>query len=247
MAFPFLGTIVNFGAVFVLGLLGSFVKKGVPERISNAIISAMGVCVIYIGIDGIIAEPPEVSADSFFSAGLAKVLVMILSLGVGALIGELIDIDKQMNRLGAYVEKKLCKNSDGEGNFAKGFVSCSILFCVGAMAVNGAIADAFGSPDILIAKSAIDGIMVFVMASTLGIGCMFSAFSLLVYQGVLTALALVIKDLLPAATVSYMSITGSLVIVLIGTNMLGMTKVKTANLVPAMFLPILIAPLVSLF
>ena len=242
----FLGTIINFFAVLILGLIGSFVKKGVPEKISNAIISAMAICVIYIGIDGIIAEAPPVSDDSFFSAGLVKVLVMILSLGIGTLIGELIDIDKQMNRLGAFVEKKLCKGREGEGNFAKGFVSCSILFCVGAMAVNGAIADAFGSPDILIAKSAIDGIVVFVMASTLGIGCMFSAFTVLVYQGALTAIALIVKDLLPAATVSYMSITGSLIIVLIGTNMLKMTNVKTANMVPAMFLPIAIAPLVSL-
>ena len=242
----FLGTIINFSAVLILGFIGSFIKKGVPERISNAIISAMGICVIYIGIDGIIAPAPVPSADSFFSAGLTKVLVMILSLGLGTLIGELIDIDKQMNRLGAFVERKLCKDGTGEGNFAKGFVSCSILFCVGAMAVNGSIADAFGSPDILIAKSAIDGIMVFVMASTLGIGCMFSAFTVLVYQGSLTAIALIVKNLLPAATVSYMSITGSLVIVLIGTNMLGMTKVKTANMVPAMFLPIAIAPLVTL-
>ena len=242
----FLGTIINFSAVLILGFIGSFIKKGVPERISNAIISAMGICVIYIGIDGIIAPAPVLSADSFFSAGLTKVLVMILSLGLGTLIGELIDIDKQMNRLGAFVERKLCKDGTGEGIFAKGFVSCSILFCVGAMAVNGSIADAFGSPDILIAKSAIDGIMVFVMASTLGIGCMFSAFTVLVYQGSLTAIALIVKNLLPAATVSYMSITGSLVIVLIGTNMLGMTKVKTANMVPAMFLPIAIAPLVTL-
>lgn len=242
----FLGTIINFFAVLILGLVGSFVKKGVPEKISNAIISAMGICVIYIGIDGIIADAPPVSEGSFFSPGLVKVLVMILSLGIGTLIGELIDIDKQMNRLGAFVEKKLCKGGEGEGNFAKGFVNCSILFCVGAMAVNGAIADAFGSPDILIAKSAIDGIVAFVMASTLGLGCMFSSFSVLVYQGALTAIALVVKDLLPAATVSYMSITGSLIIVLIGTNMLKMTNVKTANMVPGMFLPIAIAPLVSL-
>ena len=243
----FLGTIINFVAVLILGFIGSFVKKGVSERISNAVISAMGICVIYIGIDGIMAQAPSVSENAFFSAGLVKVLVMILSLGLGTLIGELIDIDKQMNRLGAFVEAKLCKDREGEGNFAKGFVSCSILFCVGAMAVNGAIADAFGSPDILIAKSAIDGIVVFVMASTLGIGCMFSAFTVLAYQGALTALALVVKDLLPAATVSYMSITGSLVIVLIGTNMLKMTNVKTANMVPGMFVSILIAPLISLF
>lgn len=243
----FIGTFINFSAVLILGVIGSFVKKGIPERISNAVISAMGICVIYIGIDGIIAEPPSVFENSFFSPGLVKVLVMILSMAVGGLIGEILDIDKQMNRLAAFVERKLCcKGGSEKGTFAKGFVSCSILFCVGAMAVNGAISDAFGTPDILIAKAAIDGIVVFVMASTLGIGCAFSAFTLLFYQGGLTALALLVKNLLPDATVSYMSITGSLIIVLIGTNMLGMTKVKTANMVPAMFLPIVIAPLITL-
>ena len=242
----FLGTIINFFAVLILGLVGTFLKKGVPKRISDAIISAMGICVLYIGVDGCLEAPPALSSDSFFSAGLVKILVMILSLGIGTLVGELIDIDKQMNRFAVLVEKKLCKSEEGKGNFAKGFVSCSILFCVGAMAVNGAISDAFGNPDILIAKSAIDGIMVFVMASTYGVGCMFSAFPVLIYQGALTALALITKDLLPTSTVSYMSITGSLIIILIGTNMLGITKVKTANMIPAMFMPILLAPLVLL-
>jgi len=242
----FLGTIINFSAILILGIVGSFVKKGVPERISDAVLSAMGVAVLYIGIDGIIAPAPNVPEDSFFSAGLVKILVMILSIGLGTLIGELIDIDKQMNRLGAFVERKLASNSAQQGSFAKGFVNCSILFCVGAMAVNGSIADAFGSPDILIAKSAIDGIVVFVMSSTLGIGCAFAAFPVLIYQGALTALALLVKDVLPADTVSYMSIVGSLIILLIGTNMLGMTKVKTANMIISMFIPIVIAPLLCL-
>ena len=242
----FLGNLINFFVVLLFGFIGSFIRKGIPERISNAIISAMGICVIYIGIDGILQQAPKLPEGAFFSDGLAKALVMIVSMGIGTLIGELIDIDKQMNRLGAFVERKIASNSAQQGSFAKGFVNCSILFCVGAMAVNGSIADAFGSPDILIAKSAIDGIVVFVMSSTLGIGCAFAAFPVLIYQGALTALALLVKDVLPPDTVSYMSIVGSLIILLIGTNMLGMTKVKTANMIISMFIPIAIAQLLCL-
>lgn len=242
---PFLGTIVNFLAVLVCGLLGMLVKKGVPKRISDALSCAMAICVIYIGIDGVLEQAPAVSVGGFLSDGLIKVLVMVISMGLGTLIGELIDIDKWVNRLGDTLEKKLVK--DGEkGKFAKGFVSCSLLFCVGAMTVNGAFQDALGKSDILLAKSVIDGIMCFVMASTLGIGCAASSVFVLVYQGILTLVGMFIAGLLSPEIISYMSVTGSLIIILIGTNMLGVTKVKTANMTPAIFLPALIWPLLSL-
>jgi uncharacterized membrane protein YqgA involved in biofilm formation len=241
----FLGTIVNFFVVLVCGSLGALIKKGVPKKFSDALISAMAICVIYIGIDGILEAAPAVPDGWFLSAGLVKVLVMIISMGLGVLIGELIDIDGLVNRLGESVEKRFVKEGE-RGNFAKGFVSCSLLFCVGAMTVNGAFQDAIGNPDILLAKSVIDGIVCFVMASTLGFGCAFSAVFVLVYQGLLTLLGLFLAGILPSASISYMSITGSLIVILIGTNMLGRTKIKTANMTPAIFLPALIAPLLEL-
>ena len=240
---PFLGTRVNFLAVLVCGLLGMLVKRGVPKKISDALASAMAICVIYIGIDGALESAPTLPEGSFLSGGLVKVLIMIISLGIGTLIGELVDLDGLVNRLGESLERKFVKDGE-QGRFAKGFVSCSLLFCVGAMTVNGAFQDALGNSDILIAKSVIDGIMCFVMASTLGVGCVVSAFFVLGYQGLLTLLGLFIADILPASSISYMSVTGSLIIVLIGTNMLGMTKVKTANMTPAIFLPALVAPLI---
>lgn len=242
---PFLGTLVNFAAVLIFGIIGSLTKKGIPKRVSDALMSVIGICVAYIGIEGALETAPTVSEDSFFSAGLIKIIVMLLSIVVGTLIGELIDIDKWMNKLGAFAEKKLTRG-DGDGKFAKGFVSCTILFCVGAMAVNGSIADAVGNPDILLAKSVIDALSVLVMSSTLGIGCAFAAFGVLVYQGVLTLLALFFTTLISAATLTYMSVTGSLIIILIGTNMLGMTHVKTANMTPAIFLPMLFGPLLQM-
>ncbi len=240
---PFLGTIVNFLTVLICGLLGMLVKKGVPERIALSLKQAMSICVVYIGIDGILEAAPSV--DGRVSAGLVKVIVMVLSMGLGTLIGELIDIDKWVNRLGTALEERFVKNGE-KGKFAEGFVSCSMLFCIGAMTVNGAFQDAIGRPDILLTKSVIDGIMCFVMASTLGIGCAASSVFVLVYQGILTLIGLFIAELLPTETITYMSVTGSLIITLIGTNILGATRVKTANMTPAIFMPAIIWPVISL-
>ena len=239
---PFLGTIVNFFVVLICGILGMLIKKGIPKRISEALSSAMSVCVIYIGISGMLESAPAIETD-LMSAGLVKVLVMVISMGLGTLIGELIDIDKAVNRLGEFLESKLVK--DGEkGKFAQGFVSCSLLFCIGAMTVNGAFQDALGKPDILLTKSVIDGIMCFVMASTLGIGCAASSIFVLVYQGALTFMGLFLAQVLPESSIAYMSATGSLIIILIGTNVLGISKVKTANMTPAIFLPAVVGPVV---
>ena len=241
---PFLGTIVNFLVVLVCGLLGMLVKKGVPERISKALEYAMAICVIYIGIDGILEAAPAVESSQL-SAEFVKVLIMVISMALGTLFGELIDIDRLVNKLGDLLERKLVKKGE-KGRFAQGFVSCSLLFCVGAMTVNGAFQDALGKPDILLTKSVIDGIMCFILASSLGIGCAASAFFVLIYQGGLTLVGLFLKDILPPESIAYMSSTGALIIILIGTNMLGATKVKTANMTPALFLPALIYPLFDL-
>ena len=241
---PFLGTIVNFLVVLVCGILGMLVKRGVPKRISDALSYAMSICVIYIGIGGMLEDAPALDT-TLISPGLFKMLVMVISMGLGTLIGELVDIDKWVNRLGELLEKKFVREGE-EGNFARGFVSCSLLFCIGAMTVNGAFQDAIGKPDILITKSVIDGVMCFVMASSLGIGCAASAFFVLFYQGGLTLLGLLLANQLPPESITYMSVTGSLIIILIGTNLLGITRVKTANMTPAIFLPALISPLLSL-
>ncbi len=250
----FLGTIVNFVIVLVAGIIGTFVKKGVPKRIQDSIMAAMAVCVVYIGIDGVLASAPEVSDGSFLNAGLKKVLIMILSMAIGTLIGELIDLDAQLHKLGNYLGKKMMRTgSSGDGmlaasdNFARGFVSCSLLFCVGAMTINGAMQDAIGEPNLLLAKSIIDGISCFMMATTFGIGCAFSAFFLLVYQGGITALTLLLTTFISPDGIEYMSATGSLIIILVGTNVLGATKVKTANMVPAMFVALAVEALFALF
>ena len=236
--YPYIGTLVNFAVVLVMGIIGSLIKKGIPKRFSESVMSAMGICVVYIGIDGVLEAAPDTSASApLLSPGLFKILVMIISIAVGTLIGEFIDFERWMDKLGDLAASKLGKCGENE-NFAKGFVSCSILFCVGAMTVNGAIASATGDHQLLLTKSVIDGVSVFVMSSTLGIGCAFSAFFVLLYQGVLTFFGTALVEILPTASLTYMSVTGSLIVILIGTNVLGITKVRTANMVPAMFVAI---------
>lgn len=243
---PYIGTLVNFAVVLVMGITGSFIKKGIPKRFSDSVMAAMAVSVIYIGIEGALEAAPDTSAFApGLSSGLFKILVMIISMAVGTFIGELIDIEKWIDRLGELASSKLDRFG-GKETFAKGFVSCSILFCVGAMAVNGAIESAAGNHQILITKSVIDGVSVLVMSSTLGIGCAFSAFFVLVYQGALTLFGTLLVGALSASTLTYMSTTGSLILVLIGTNMLGITKVKTANMVPSMFVAVGVEALLKL-
>ena len=243
---PYLGTVVNFAVVLVMGTIGAFIKKGIPKRFSDGIMNAMAICVIYIGIDGVLEAAPPTSANApLLTPGLFKILVMTLSMAIGTVIGELINFDKWMDKLGDFAAKKLGKFGDGE-NFAKGFVSCSILFCVGAMTINGAIASATGDHQLLLTKSLIDGVSALVMSSTLGIGCAFSAFFVLFYQGILTLFATALVGVLSATTLTYMSVTGSLIVILLGTNVLGITKVKTANMVPSMFVAIGVEVLLNL-
>ena len=236
-----LGTIVNAAAVVVCALIGSFLKKGIPERISKTVVNGTALSVVFIGITGAIdgfrdfTEGGELFADY-------GMLFIILSVALGGLIGELLDIDGALNRLGAWVEKRLTrKTAEGERpSLATGFVNCTILFCVGSMAILGAIEDVGnGTPDILFSKAVLDGISALVMATTMGIGCALSAVALFIYQGFFSVLALLFLSGVPVPVMGALSCAGSLVILAIGLNMLGIAKVKTANLIPAVFLPLL--------
>ncbi len=256
---PFAGTLINFACIVVFSLLGSAIKHGIPEKLNRALLSAVAICVIYLGIDGALERPgADVHLpDIIFNEGITTFVVLMVSMTLGTLIGEIIDIDKHVNRIGAKLEKKLSnigkRHADGEdvpqenNNFSRGFVSCTIMTCVGAMAVNGAILDAQGDPEILIAKSVIDAIACFIMAASFGVGCAFSAVPMLLYQGIITLVALIFSAVIPAASIYYLSVVGSLIIVLIGTNFIGATNVKTANMTPAVFLPLIITPILNLF
>lgn len=230
-----LGTIVNALAIFA-GSLGGYLilqlfKEGIPERINDTIMKGMALCVLLIGISGALEYK--------------QILLVILSIAIGGIIGEIIDVDKQIKRLGDNLERKL--NGRG-GTVSQGFVTASLLFCVGAMAVMGSLESGLnGNHEILFAKSIIDGITAAVFTTTLGIGVAFSAISVFLYQGTITIGAIYLKDLLTAAVVSDMSAIGGLLIIGIALNMMGVTKIKVANLLPAVFIPIVYQIILNAF
>ncbi len=247
----FLGTIVNALAVCIGALVGVsssrlLTKSKKFAEIPNVLMKAVGICVIYIGISGMLSGNSSVES----SLGSYSLLIMIGCIAVGTLIGEIIDIDRGLERLGKALENKLTKKKfDENGNeivsektIAKGFVSATLLFCVGAMAITGAIESGLSRGDMqstLFAKSTLDFISSVVFGATLGIGTIFSAVSVLIYQGAIELIAIFVGDFLPSVVVSEMSATGSALIFALGLNMVGATKIKVANMLPAIFLPLI--------
>ena len=226
-----LGTIVNALAVIGGCIIGLIVKGRLTEKISNTIMSGLALCVLYIGISGALKGEDT--------------LLLIICIAVGALIGEIIDIDKRLNNLGDYIEKKInSKKKDKKADkisISEGFVTSSLLFCVGAMAVVGSLESGLqGNHETLFAKSVLDGVSSIIFTSSLGIGVMLSSVVILIYQGSITLLAGVLSGILTDTVISNMSAIGSLLIMGLGTNMLGASKIKVANLLPAIFVPILI-------
>ena len=217
-----IGAIVNTLAAVVGGLLGSLLKKGIPERFADLVQKGLALCVLYIGIKGSLVG--------------TNTLVTILSLVLGAILGELMNIDGAIERLGAWAQRKLSK---GGSRLGEGFVTASLLFCVGSMAVVGSLQSGLtGNHETIFTKSMLDFVSAIILASTLGLGVCLSGVFVLVYQGAIVLLARWAAPILSDYVVAEMSCAGSLLIVALGLNMLGITKLKVANLLPAMFLPI---------
>ena len=218
------GTLVNTLAAVVGGLLGSLLKKGIPERFADLVQKGLALCVLYIGIKGSLVG--------------TNTLVTILSLVLGAILGELLDIDRGIERLGAWAQRKLSK---GGSRLGEGFVTASLLFCVGSMAVVGSLQSGLtGNHETIFTKSMLDFVSAIILASSLGLGVCLSGAFVLVYQGAIVLLARWAAPVLSDYVVAEMSCAGSLLIVALGLNMLGIAKLKVANLLPAMFLPIIL-------
>ena len=221
-----LGTLVNTFAVIIGASIGLLIKKGIPERIGDSLMKGLGLCSLYIGISG--AFKGE------------NTLIMIVSIVVGIIIGEGIDIDSRVNSVVKRIESKFFRKK-GKNKIAQGFISASLLFCVGSMTLVGAMnAGLLGDNTMLYTKSAMDFCSSIIFASTLGIGVLLSAIFVLIYQGGLTLLAIYAAPLLNNQVINEMTCVGSLIIIAMGLNILGITKIKLMNYIPAMFLPIVI-------
>ena len=218
-----IGVFVNVATVLLGSFVGLLFRKGIPERISKAMMLAIGLCTLYIGIDGALEG--------------SNTIVLILSMVFGTLIGTLLDIDGMINRIGQYIERKLKKEGE-KTSIAEGFMTASLLFCVGAMTIVGSLnAGLTGDNTLIFTKSILDLISSCLLASTLGIGVMFAAFFVLVIQGGLVLLAGLLQNVLTdQALIAEITCAGSVMIIGLGLNILGITKLKVANFLPALLL-----------
>ena len=229
-----LGTIVNALAIIIGSLLGLLLNKGIPENYKNIVMSGVGLSVVLIGLKS------ALTSDSL--------MVVIFSVVIGAVIGEFLKIEEKLERLGNYLEQKVASKSSEQSSFARGFVTASLVFCVGSMAIVGSLESGLtGTHQTLFAKSVLDGVTSIIFASTLGLGVLFSSLAVFVYQGLITLLAVFLKGYLVTETISQMTSVGGLLILAIGFNMLKITAIRVGNLLPGIFLPLLYFSLQRLF
>jgi len=225
-----LGTIINTVAIIICSIIGLLFKKALPPRLCETITQGLGLGIMIIGIS--------------MALKTGSIIIMLVSLLFGAVIGELINIEKQLKRLGDVIGLKMKKK---DNNVSQGFVSASLLFCTGSMAIMGAIENGLtGTYGILLSKSLLDGIFAMIFASTLGIGVLFSAIPVFLYQGSISLLAGSIKTLLSPEMIIEMNAVGGILILAIGIDMVKIKNIKVGNLLPAIFMPILIIGMLGL-
>lgn len=230
-----LGTIVNTVAVIIGAFIGILLKKGLPEKMADTLMKGLGLCTLFLGISGSLK-----GQDS---------MVLIVSMVLGTIIGEGIDLEDKVNKLGQWVEKKFSgkKGSDNKVSIAEGFVTASLLFCVGAMTIVGSLQSGLqGNHEMLFNKSMLDFVAAIIFASSLGIGVAFASVFVFVYQGAITLLAQWVAPFLNDTVINEMTCVGSVIIIGLALNMLGITKLRVMNYVPAIFIPIVLVPLLAM-
>ena len=221
---PGLGTIINVAAILLGGLAGLLFGRFMTPRFQDILVKATGVCTIILGVEG--------AVEKMLSIDGGGTLMLIGSMALGGVAGELIDIDHRMERFGEWLKQKTGNARDSR--FVDGFVTASLTVCIGAMAIVGAINDGiFGDYSILAAKAVLDFIIILVMTSAMGRGCMFSAIPVGVLQGLVTLLARLIQPLMTDAALGNLSLVGSVLIFCVGLNLVWKNTVRVANLLPA--------------
>ena len=237
MVIPGLGTIINVAAIVAAGLLGAAVEKLLNERLQDGLAKAAGICVLFIGIAGAMQGMLALDGGRLASG---KSLFVVASIVAGTLVGELADIDGLVRRFGEWLKRKTGNASDH--SFVDAFVTASVTVCVGAMAVVGAVEDGMlGDISILCTKAILDFVIILVMTCSLGRGCAFSAIPVGLFQGTVTALSVLIRPFMTDSALAGLSLVGSILIFCVGVNLVWDTKLRVANMLPA----IIIAPLLT--
>lgn len=230
-----LGTIVNTLAVIAGGALGLLLKNGIAKRFETILMQALGLAIIFIGAGGVFQYMLVIENGTVSTRGT---MLLIFSLVLGSLLGQWVDIESKMEKLGARLKMAVGRSNDHR--FVEGFVTTSLIICVGAMAIVGAMQDGLsGDSSMLIAKALLDFILVAILAATYGIGPMFSALPILLYQGSITAIAALFGTVISDALIEALSFVGSSLIFCVGINLIREKTFRVANLLPALLIPIL--------
>ena len=228
-----LGVLINVITVIIGSSIGLLFKKGIPEQVSHAAMVGLGACTVYIGITG--------------SLSGENVLILIAAVVLGAIIGTLLNIDGGISALAEKVETKFKKDGSNV-SIAEGIISATLLFCVGSMTVTGSIqAGLTGDNSVLITKAMLDLVSSMMLASSLGIGVLLSAVAVFVIQGGLVLLAGMLAPVMSVSAINEMTCAGSILIIMIGTNLMGITKIKVADYLPAILFAPVIYNLIPLF
>ena len=231
-----LGTLINAAAIVVGGGVGLIIKNRLGENMQGALMKSLGLATIFIGLGGALAGLLEVSAEGAVST--RGTMLMVISLIIGTIIGELIRIEDRLGLLGERL--RLLFKTQSDSSFANGFVTSTLVVCVGAMAIVGSIQEGLtGDFSMLVAKAMLDMMITLVFASTQGFGVLFSAVPLLIYQGSITILARMAGPFLGDVLIGNLSYIGSILIFAIGLNLVFRLKIRVGNMIPALLIPIL--------
>lgn len=223
-----LGTIVNAIAIIIGSIIGLLVGKHIQERFSEIIIKGLSLTVLAMGISG------AIDANNM--------LIVIISVAIGAVIGEGIDIEKRLENLGQTIEK----NFSSKNPIAQGFVTATLLYCTGSMAILGAIQGGLlGNHETLLIKSILDGVISVIFAATLGVGVILSSVSVFLYQGAIVVGSSFLQGVLTDVVIQDLSAVGGVLLMALGMKMLGAVELKVGNLIPALFLPVFIYPIIN--
>lgn len=226
-----LGTIVNTATVIVGALLGMLGGKFLNERVQETVLKANGICVVFIGATGMLTGLVSVEENGALASG--DTLWVILSVVLGALIGEIINVEKYVEKFGVFLRKKT--KSDGDSHFLDGFLTTTLTICIGAMSIVGPFEDGLGNtPNILYTKATLDFFTVMLFAAGMGKGCIFSAIPLFLYQGAFTAIAYFAGPFLGDASLANISLVGSILIFCVGINLAFNQKLRVANMLPSL-------------
>ena len=231
-----LGTIVNTAAVVLGGGLGLLLKNGIAKKFETILMQALGLATVFIGAGGVLKYMLVVEDGNIATRGT---MLLIFSLVIGCILGQLLDIESQMEKLG--VRLKAAVRIKNDNRFVEGFVNTSLIICVGAMAIVGAMEDGLsGDSSTLIAKAVLDFALVVILASTYGVGAMFSAIPIFLYQGAITVIAAMFGAVISDVLIGELSFVGSALIFCVGVNLVREKTFRVANMLPALLIPIVV-------